>query len=228
MEVTVMMSLKKTLLVTCLLAASGGTFAAQTADLQLTGKIVPNSCDVTFANSGVIDFGEVKAADIKQDEATALPRKYLRWDVVCGGPTAITAKWVDNKVGDGVPGGTNPAGYRFSLGKDSANTPIGHLIMHHGAGESVTVTGGVAGLGGTANVIVSSDNGATWLNSGYGEQSHVNMISYSTGTTALAPEAYTTYSNNMVFTATLAKGEDLVMTDALDFGASGTMQISYY
>lgn len=228
MEVIVMMSLKKTLLVTCLLAASGGTFAAPTADLQLTGKIVPNSCDVTFSNSGIVDLGEVKAADIKQDETTTLPRKHLRWDVVCGGPTAITAKWVDNKVGDGVPGGINPRGYLFSLGKDSANTPIGSVIMHHGAGESVTVTGGVAGLGGTANVIISADNGTTWTNSAYGEQSHINMISYSAGTTSFVPEAYTTYSSNMAVTATLAKGEDLVLTDSLDFGSNATMQISYY
>ena len=222
------MSLKKTLLVTCLLTASSSIFAAQTAELRTTGKIVPNSCDVTFANGGVVDFGEIKVADMKSDEQNVLPRKYLTWNVACGGPTAITATWVDNKAGDGVPSGSNPNGYLFSLGKDSAGTPIGHLIMHHGAGESVTVTGGVAGAGGTANVIRSLDNGATWVNSGYGEQSSVMPISYSAGTATFMPEPYTTYANNMVFTAYLTKGEDLVLTDALDFGASATMQIAYY
>jgi len=41
MEVTYMLSLKKTLLVTCLLAVSGSALAANKADLLVIGKIVP-------------------------------------------------------------------------------------------------------------------------------------------------------------------------------------------
>ena len=217
------MNIKKTLLATCLLAASANALAATTAELKVTGKVVPASCDVTIGTGAPLDLGDIQVSALESDhdKPTTLPNASLPYNITCTGPVAISTSWVDNQAADG----TYPAAGNnlFSLGKDAADAPIGHLWIQHGGGASVVVTGN--GTETHANVLVSAD-GITWVDSQYGQASKTHMNSFAPAG-ATTPAAYTTYSGNFVLKPQIAPVNDLDLSTSLNINANATMELSY-
>ena len=216
------MNIKKTLLATCLLAASANALAATTADLKVTGKVVPASCDVTIGTGAPIDLGDIliSALNPDPDKPTALTVPTVPYNITCTGPVAISTSWVDNQEADGT---SAPSPNYFSLGKDASVTPIGHLWIQHGAGGSVAVTGN--GTETHANVITSA-NGITWANSSYGQASKTHINSFAP-VGASTPEAYTTYSGRFTLKPSIAPVNDLDLSTSLNINANATMEHSY-
>ena len=222
MEVTYMLSLKKTLLVTCLLAVSGSALAANKADLLVIGKIVPAGCNVTIGTGAPLDLGDIHVADLNPDpdKPTSLANRSVPYSLTCTGPVAISTRWLDNNEAHG----THPVSHNFfSLGKDASDTPIGHLWIQHGAGGSVAVTGN--GTETHANVITSA-NGITWANSSYGQASKTHINSFAP-VGASTPEAYTTYSGRFTLKPSIAPVNDLDLSTSLNINANATMELSY-
>ena len=218
------MSLKKTLLVTCLLAVSGSAMAATTADLMVTGKIVPAGCDVTIGNGAPLDLGDINVADLNQDhdKPTTLANRGIGYSITCTGPVVLSTSWVDNKEADGIYP-INGNHNLFSLGKDTADAPIGHLWFQHGGGASVAVTGNGAET--HANVIMSL-NGVDWTDAAYGQASKTWVNSFApVGETT--PAAYTTYSGNFVLKPQIAPVNTLDLNTALTIDANATMELTY-
>ena len=218
------MSLKKTLLVTCLLAVSGSAMAATTADLLVTGKIVPAGCDVTIGNGAPLDLGDINVADLNpdHDQPTPLSNRAVAYNVTCTGPVALSTSWVDNKEGDGTYPAPGHPNY-FSLGKDAADAPIGHLWFQHGGGASVAVTGNGAET--HANVITST-NGVDWFDATYGQASKTQVNSFApVGETT--PAAYTTYSGRFTLKPQIAPVNTLDLSTALTIEANATMELTY-
>jgi len=217
------MNIKKTLLATCLLAASANALAATTADLKVTGKVVPASCDVTIGTGAPVDLGDIQvsALNTDPDKPTARTVPAVPNNITCTGPVAISTSWVDNQEADG----TYPAaGHNlFSLGKDAADAPIGHLWIQHGGGARVAVTGNGAET--HANVITSAD-GITWVDSSYGQASKPHMNSFAPAG-ATTPAAYSTYSGNFTLKPTIAPVNDLDLSTSLNINANATMELSY-
>ncbi|NBG92593.1 DUF1120 domain-containing protein [Pseudomonas sp. 9.1(2019)] len=216
------MNVKKTLLATCLLAASANALAATTADLKVTGKVVPASCDVTIGTGAPLDLGDIliSALNPDPDKPTALNVPAVPYNITCTGPVAISTSWVDNQEADGT---SAPGPNFFSLGKDASDNPIGHLWIQHGGGGSVAVTGNGAET--HANVITSAD-GITWTNSTYGQASKTQMNSFAP-VGASTPEAYTTYRGNFVLKPAIAPVNDLDLSTSLNINANATMELSY-
>ena len=216
------MNIKKTLLATCLLAASANALAATTAELKVTGKVVPASCDVTIGTGAPIDLGDIliSALNPDPDKPTALTVPTVPYNITCTGPVAISTSWVDNQEADGT---SAPSPNYFSLGKDASDTPIGHLWIQHGAGGSVAVTGN--GTETHANVITSA-NGITWANSSYGQASKTHINSFAP-VGASTPEAYTTYSGRFTLKPSIAPVNDLDLSTSLNINANATMELSY-
>ena len=217
------MNIKKTLLATCLLAASANALAATTADLKVTGKVVPASCDVTIGTGAPLNLGDIQVSALESDptKPTPMPNATLPYNITCTGPVAISTSWVDNQEADG----TYPAAGNnlFSLGKDAADAPIGHLWIQHGGGASVAVTGN--GTETHANVLASAD-GITWVDSQYGQASKTQMNSFAPAG-ATTPAAYTTYSGNFTLKPTIAPVNDLDLSTSLNINANATMELSY-
>ena len=217
------MNIKQTLLATCLLAASANALAATTADLKVTGKVVPASCDVTIGTGAPVDLGDIQvsALNTDPDKPTALTVPAVPYNITCTGPVAISTSWVDNQEADG----TYPAAGNnlFSLGKDAADAPIGSLWIQHGGGAIVAVTGN--GTETHANVITSAD-GITWVDSSYGQASKTQMNSFAPAG-ATTPAAYTTYSGNFTLKPTIAPVNDLDLSTSLNINANATMELSY-
>ena len=217
------MNIKQTLLATCLLAASANALAATTADLKITGKVVPASCDVTIGTGAPLDLGDIQVSALESDptKPTPMPNATLPYNITCTGPVAISTSWVDNQAADGTYPSSNPN--YFSLGKDAADAPIGHLWIQHGGGASVAVTGN--GTETHANVLASAD-GITWVNSQYGQASKTQMNSFAPAG-ATTPAAYTTYSGNFTLKPTIAPVNDLDLSTSLNINANATMELSY-
>ena len=217
------MNIKKTLLATCLLAASANALAATTADLKVTGKVVPASCDVTIGTGAPLDLGDIQVSALESDptKPTPMPNATLPYNITCTGPVAISTSWVDNQEADG----TYPAAGNnlFSLGKDAADAPIGHLWIQHGGGASVAVTGN--GTETHANVLASAD-GITWVDSQYGQVSKTHMNSFAP-TGVSTPAAYTTYSGTFTLKPQIAPVDTLDLSTSLNINANATMELNY-
>ena len=222
MEVTYMLSLKKTLLVTCLLAVSGSALAANKADLLVIGKIVPAGCNVTIGTGAPLDLGDIQVSALNPDpdKPTSLTVPSVPYNITCTAPIAISTSWVDNQEADGT---FLPSPNHFSLGKDASDAPIGYLWIQHGSGASVAVTGNGAET--HANVITSA-NGITWTNSPYGQASKTHRNSFAP-VGASTPEAYTTYSGRFVIKPSIAPVNDLDLSTSLNINANATMELSY-
>lgn len=205
MEVTYMLSLKKTLLVTCLLAVSGSALAANKADLLVIGKIVPAGCDVTIGTGAPLDLGDIHVADLNPDpdKPTSLANRSVPYSLTCTGPA----------------GSHN----LFSLGKDASDAPIGHLWIQHGGGASVAVTGNGAET--HANVITSVD-GIVWTDASYGQASKRQVNSFAPAG-EMTPAAYTTYSGRFTLKPQIAPTSTLDLNNALTIDASATMEVTY-
>ena len=216
------MNIKQTLLATCLLAASANALAATTADLKVTGKVVPASCDVTIGTGAPLNLGDIQVSALESDPAkpTPMPNATLPYNITCTGPVAISTSWVDNQEADGT---ALPSPNHFSMGKDASDAPIGYLWIQHGAGGSVAVTGNGAET--HANVITSA-NGITWANSSYGQASKTHINSFAP-VGASTPEAYTTYSGRFTLKPTIAPVNDLDLSTSLNINANATMELSY-
>lgn len=216
------MNIKKTLLATCLLAASANALAATTADLKVTGKVVPASCDVTIGTGAPIDLGDIliSALNPDPDKPTALTVPTVPYNITCTGPVAISTSWVDNQEADGT---SAPSPNYFSLGKDAADAPIGHLWIQHGGGASVVVTGN--GTETHANVLASND-GITWVDAQYGQISKIAMNSFAPAG-ATTPAAYTTYSGNFTLKPQIAPVDTLDLSTSLNINANATMELNY-
>ena len=216
------MNVKKTLLATCLLAASANALAATTADLKVTGKVVPASCDVTIGTGAPLDLGDIliSALNPDPDKPTALNVPAVPYNITCTGPVAISTSWVDNQEADGT---SAPSPNFFSLGKDASDNPIGHLWIQHGGGGSVAVTGNGAET--HANVITSAD-GITWVDSSYGQASKTLINSFAPAG-ASTPAAYTTYSGRFTLKPSIAPVNELDLSTSLNINANATMELSY-
>ncbi|RUT42209.1 DUF1120 domain-containing protein [Pseudomonas sp. PAMC 29040] len=217
-----MLSLKKTLLVTCLLAVSGSALAANKADLLVIGKIVPAGCNVTIGTGAPLDLGDIHVADLNPDpdKPTSLANRSVPYSLTCTGPVAISTSWLDNNEAHG----TVPVSHNlFSLGKDASDAPIGNLWIQHGGGASVAVTGNGAET--RANVITSVD-GIVWNDATYGQASKRQVNSFAP-VGEMTPAAYTTYSGRFTLKPQIAPTSTLDLNNALTIDASATMEVTY-
>lgn len=57
--------------------------AAGTAELRVTGMIVPDACTPTFSNAGVVQYEPLPEADQRRGEFTILDKKSLTLSVSC-------------------------------------------------------------------------------------------------------------------------------------------------
>ena len=85
------MNFKKTMLASLLMISASGAFAADSASVNITGTVSPDSCNITLTG-GDIDYGNITLAT----GATRLPEKTVGWAVDCGTtPKPISLSWVD-------------------------------------------------------------------------------------------------------------------------------------
>lgn len=135
------------------LACAPTAFAASTADLRITGTIVPAACTPTFAGGGIVNFGKISASDLSESEPTKLSHRHVGLTIACDAPTQFALRAIDN-----VPSTVHtPDSWRFGLGLADGGEKIGWYYVDVET-ASVTLDGAAAN-----DRLVSTDQGATWL-----------------------------------------------------------------
>lgn len=132
----------------CLFAASvlmtATTQAAPSAELRLTGRLTPPSCDLTLDGNGRLDFGERTFSSLNTD-GTNVGEKAIGLQVTCDGEARIGLHVVDNRASSKIlKADLNPNAWAtpsfvinddfiFGLGTvagaDDAQVPIGGYMF---------------------------------------------------------------------------------------------------
>jgi len=212
-------------------AASGAAFAQSTANLQVTGKIVPAACTPTLSGGGVVDYGNIVADSLSATGVTKLPVKNLTMTISCSAATKIGFTTTDNQhstiisaVGSALAGfslsDTNMYGFGATNGKS-----IGTFIVKFGN----TLAGTTATADGSAiDTIYSQDAGVSWRgDSGNWGQPTGRVHSWAPVGT-MSPGTYKTITQPIMIEGGIAKIGDLPpLTNDVPLNGSVTFSISY-
>jgi type 1 fimbria pilin len=106
------MLMKKTLLAASLAATTLFTatsaFAVDSVELKVIGTISPVACTPTLSGGGSIDYGDMKASSLAQDDYTVLDEKTLDFSIACDGKAKVAMKVVNGRL-DTLAGSTENA-----------------------------------------------------------------------------------------------------------------------
>lgn len=81
----------------CACAIPALACAGSTAELRVTGRIVPEACVPSFVGGGVVDYGIVPSRTLSADAPSALSRKAVGLSVSCAMPTSVAIRLLDNR-----------------------------------------------------------------------------------------------------------------------------------
>jgi len=133
-----------------MVAAAPATFA-NTAQVNVTGTITPASCQISFANGGDFDLGEINAATLNSNENTNIQSVRTKLDVACDAPTRFALSALDINEADNTLSNS-----RYLLGTTTAGERMGYYAIRLWNAESA---------GSSLNITRSVDSGVVWSSS---------------------------------------------------------------
>jgi type 1 fimbria pilin len=238
------LSINQSLIASAMLAATSlmaaSAHAATSAELKISGKITPPSCDLTLDGNGVVDFGTTAFNTLNVD-GTKLPEKTVALNITCEGQTRVGLAVVDNRASSKVnkaslnsnAWGSSLAaindnfiyGLGMATGFDETPVPIG--------GVMIGLKDGVATVDGTANssVIFSVDKGY-WVSGSTVRQYLSPIYTYSFvkgefSTSNATPVPLTSVSSNLWVVPTINRSALLPTDDVIDLDGSATISLVY-
>ncbi|WP_432241105.1 DUF1120 domain-containing protein [Herbaspirillum robiniae] len=115
--------------------------AGPTAELRVTGRIVPDACVPSFVGGGVVDYGVIPAA-ATSSAATLLSRKSVGLNVSCAMPTSVGIRLLDNRPAPPASGMIKTSGRpsmlrdeRYFGLKNDKGDDIGGYVLRFEAGD---------------------------------------------------------------------------------------------
>lgn len=209
--------MKKTLLAASLatttLFFASTAFAADSVELKVIGTITPVACTPTLGGGGSIDYGDMKADTLKQDDYTVLPEKTLNFAITCDGNAKVAVKVVNGRL-DTLAGSTeNPL-------SGAGKTPTGVTLTTGDAAYGLGLSG-TAKIGGYGIALGTPTADGTNVDSIY-KSSNASITTWAKGN---AKSALTTGSDELTLTSWATSGTLLpVAFKALD----GTLSVQAY
>lgn len=225
------MQLIKKLTALSLLASASGVALAEgpTAELKVTGRILPPGCTIATAAGGVVDYGTIARGSLSLTADTPLARKNLvdGITVTCDSPTAIGLTFINNRTSSD---GGNTAATPTAEGAHSAGAGTGAGLGFDASGNKI---GGYAASIGHPRV-----DGA---NRHFAARENGFMKNYWGAVTrgAAGPNSYAFVDDNgnaaigQVFVATYSVAASIAPTSTLDMSkeilldGSMTVQVDY-
>lgn len=197
--------------------------SAESAELRITGTIVPAACTPAFAGGGVVDYGTIPASSLNQAAQTTLAEKTIQLTMTCDAPVRFGFKVIDERAASAVTSletiqGATP-NMKFGLGtSDGKNIGAYSLqVMRE------TVNGGGFSLS-----LESGDGGISWgfLNKRglWGDGSR--LVSFS-NTSSNSPGANTSVTADIRVTTAIDKGSNLPLTHAIPLDGLSTFELIY-
>ncbi|MCA8355075.1 DUF1120 domain-containing protein [Burkholderia cepacia] len=190
-----------------------GYAQAQTAEIKVTGKIIPDACQLAIGNGGVYDFGNIASDKLSQDATTTLDAKTQSVAISCNAAAKVALNVRDNRSGTAAGGKGDD--YEFGLGKEKAGYYT--LALNKAVGDSNALDVLAAPAGSDAWALDSTGS----MTSGAARKSFSES-----GSTA--PGAYKTISADLTVTPTINKLSELDLSNggvALD--GSATLELTY-
>ena len=199
--------------------------APQTADMTVTGTIVPAACSADFEGGGVVDFGTTRLIDLPATTYYQLAPKTISLNVKCSSRKRVMISVLDMQpdsliVGTGMRNAVSAAadGQIFGLGKAT----VGGVATNLG-GYSVTVS--PPKIDGASSALVYTFNRTAWAPSA-GVMSY-NDGAFVTGATGTTPITGTNFAFPITVRAALNYGSLLQVAQDTPFNGQTTITIDY-
>lgn len=84
-------------------------------------EVVPVACSPQLANEGTVDFGQISATSLQQNDVTTLATRDIGLQVTCDGPARFALRLSDDRGGTALEQDATHLG----LGRDKHGAPIG-------------------------------------------------------------------------------------------------------
>lgn len=197
-------------------ATTAPTAFAQSADLSITGKIIPGACTVDLGNAGTVDLGDINVKDLNADAVTDLDPATLPLTVACDSQIRFAFQGTDNSAESSAFAG------RYGLGLTPAEEKIGGAEINL---RDVTIDTGVG------YSTLSDDGGTTWSvanNSGLIAIPQVNLRGYAEadGVTT-GPAATAALQGTLEVKARIQPTDDLTINGDVPLAGNVTLNLVY-
>ena len=195
--------------------------AATTAELKLTGRIIPAACTPNFVGGSTIDYGTIHVSTLNVTAQTMLPKKNTRMTITCEVPVKFALAGIDERraTSEGTLETVDryTQMYKFGLGLASNGAKIGAYSLDM---KNISADKGVTRTG------VSSNGGVNW-NASVSAFSHGNIIGFSDSATSLLPTAHKSISFDLNVVAAVVKSENLPIADEIQIDGLTTVEVKY-
>lgn len=189
---------------------------AQSADLSITGKILPSACVVELGNGGVAELGDIRSNALETDTSTTLDPVDLAMSVSCDSAVRFALGGVDN-TGDSAY-----SAFRYGLGFTANEEKIGSASI------------GLKGVnidGATGFATTSYDSGETWSDSVATSPTAIpkdGMMGFASqqGVTT-GPSAVESLQGTLEVKAYIAPTSGMTLTGDVPINGSATINIMY-
>ena len=220
---------------------------ANSADLLITGKLVPPSCTPTLSGGAVIDYGDIQVSELGTNAATTLEDRKVSLTVTCLEETALGIRITDARSESKplliteIPMPTNPAGSHavafsnnqtMGLGNDVAMGKLGVWWLSMEFDKLKATNKANEEVGETGKLLYSINNGISWgetittpLDPHYGGD---NVTTFAIkGKTTSTPAVAVVHEFPMVVAAALNIKGRLNVKDDTKLDGKGTFTIYY-
>ncbi|MDK2375046.1 DUF1120 domain-containing protein [Serratia fonticola] len=220
---------------TVLLLATAQTFAAgQSAEITVTGQIIPGACTPSLTGGSSIDYQSITADNLKKEEYVLLPIKTVPFSIVCDAPMkaaivtedgrkdsvqALTGKSWEVKTGAvaadakalglGKSGDNNIGAWAMWMEKDTlkADGKVVNPIMTKSAPTEKSKW-------------EKPTSGATWM-------ADTSIFNSWSADDKDSPSSFTTLNGVLSVQAGLNKASQLDLSQSIRFNGLATIQIVY-
>jgi type 1 fimbria pilin len=236
------MLMKKTLLAASLAAttifSASTTFAADSVELKVIGTIIPAACIPTLSGGGSIDYGDMKADTLKQDDYTVLAEKTLDFSIACDAKAKVAVKVINGRLNtlagsteNALSGaGAVPTGVTLTTGDAAYGLGLAGSakIGGYGIALSTLLADGTA----VDSIYKSADASVTTWTKGKTKSSlttstdELTLTSWAT-TGTLVPIALEALAGTLSVQAYINKTSALDMTQAIKLDGMATLEVVY-
>ena len=196
--------------------------SAESAELRITGTIVPAACTPVFAGGGVVDYGTIPASSLNPTAQTTLAQKSIQLSMTCDAPAMFGFKVIDERAGTAVtslatvPGLTEKE--KFGLGASDGKN-IGAYSL-----QVVSQTSD----GGFSLSLASEDGGINWGFLGMrGLKGEGNQLVSFSKTQSNLPAASRSVTADIRVTTAIDKSSNLPLTHAIPLDGLSTFELIY-
>lgn len=202
------------------LAASIGAHATNAAELVVRGTIKPTACNLSLAGSGIVNYGEIPAANLSSTAFTPLAAKTVSLTVTCGQNSAAVRLALSDQQS-----GTKVAGILGAGFTEAQNYGLGAVNTRRTGGYSITLKD-LRSSGKTLSPIMRSAQGASWQISDGRLAQAPAQYSWREGTTAV-PAPVTTLTGTLEVKAVINRTSDLDLSRDIALDGRANLEVDY-